>query len=82
MGEENGAVGYIVKFFSVVTLYKLNGQTKLSLYILTKIKKYVMHFGFSTKRKCPNIIRVIIQDNKIIFVARNTRYWRCPQITM
>jgi hypothetical protein len=27
-------------------------------------------------------VRVIIQDNKIIFVARNTWNWRCPQITM
>jgi hypothetical protein len=82
MGEEKVAVGYVVKFFSVVTLYKSNGQTKVSLDILTKIKKYVVHFGFSTERKRPNIMRLTIQDNKIIFVAQNTRNWRCPKITM
>jgi hypothetical protein len=82
VGEEKGVVGYVVKFFSVVTLYKSNEQTKVSLDVFTKIKKYVVHFGFSTERKCPNIMRVIIQDKKIIFVSQNTRNWRCPQITM
>jgi hypothetical protein len=43
MKEEKGAVGYVVKLFSVVTLYKANGQTKVSLDVLTKIKKYVVH---------------------------------------
>jgi hypothetical protein len=42
--EEKGVVGYVVKFFSVVTLYKANGKTKVSLDVLTKIKKYIVHF--------------------------------------
>jgi hypothetical protein len=35
-----------------------------------------------TEGKCPGIMRVIIQNNKVEFETRITHYWRGPYITM
>jgi len=71
--KKEGAVLSVVKFSTIITLNKSNWQTKVGKNILSKIEKEGMDFRFSTERKSPNIMRVIIQKHKIIFVTRDTR---------
>jgi len=76
--EKEGAVLGVIKFTTVITLNKLNWQAKVCDYILSKVEKDCRYFRFSAKRKGPSIVRIIIQDHKIIFITRNTRDWRGP----
>ena len=61
------------KFTAIVTLQTLHKHMKLS----KNKRKETLQSGtcveFSTKRKGPRVMSIIIQNNKIIFVARKLR---------
>jgi len=80
--EKEDAVLSVVEFTAIVTLNKANRQSKVCENIIAKIKKEAMNIRFSTKRKSPNVMRVIIHNHKIIFITRNTRNWGGLEITM
>jgi hypothetical protein len=37
---------------------------------------------FKRKGKCPQVMGVVIQNEQIIFIARNAKYRGCPDITV
>jgi hypothetical protein len=55
-----------------------DGKVKLSACIGKKINKCVGGVGLPPKRKRPHVVRVVINDNKIVFKARIAKNRRCP----
>jgi hypothetical protein len=74
--------GGVDKLGAIVGLDGDDGKVKLSACIGKKINKCVGSVRLPPKRKCPHVVRVVINDNKIIFKARIAKNRRCPQITM
>ena len=82
VAREEGRDGGVKKFGAIVSLHGHNGKVKLGASIGNKINYGVGRVGFPSKREGPHIVRVVINDNKIIFKTRITKNRRCPQITM
>jgi hypothetical protein len=72
MLEEKGAIGKIVKFSTVITLYESDRKKEVSVNITLKVNKNCVHIRFVSERKGPCKMCKIIQDDKIIFETRNT----------
>jgi hypothetical protein len=82
MGEKENFIGSIIKFVTIITLNKSHKKTTVHESILLKVCKDCVNIQLGTERKGPNIVQIIINNNKMIFETRNTNYRRCPQITM
>ena len=78
MGEEKRASGGVIKFPSVVTLHTFDGGGKLSADISKEVGKGGKSVRFKTKRKGPQKMRTVIENNQIVFVARHADDGRCP----
>ena len=65
----------IIEFSTVVTLNKSNGKKEVGSYISLEVKKNSVYIRFVTQGKGPNKVGKIIEDNKIIFKAGDTRMW-------
>jgi hypothetical protein len=72
MLKEKGAIGKIVKFSTVITLYESYRKKKVSVNITLKVNKNCVHIRFVSEREGPCKVCKIIQNNKIIFETRNT----------
>jgi len=77
-GQE-GRHGFIDELSAIVGLKALGNRVKLSLNIGNKV---TIDFGFLAQRKSPAEMSEIIKGDQIIFVTRNAKDWRCPDITM
>lgn len=81
LGEER-AGGGVVELATIVGLethdvgLKLGANERMEGYEGGKNVRLV------TKGKCPGIMCVIIQNNKVEFETRITHYWGCPYIRM
>jgi hypothetical protein len=80
--EEERAGQRIIKFSAIVALDSFHGGVKLRTHISEKIRDGGESIGFNTKRKGPSIMRIIVNNNEIIFVTGHTNNWRCPKITV
>ena len=72
----------IDKLGSVVSLDAANGKTELCSGISTEGCDMLGDFRFVNKRSRPAEMGKIIQNDKVVAVTRNTRYWRSQDITM
>jgi hypothetical protein len=63
-------------------LHTLNGSTKLRGNVGEKVSNSGERVGFETKRKCPQVVRAVIEDCKIILKTRHTGNRGGPEITM
>lgn len=69
--------GGIIKFSTVVTLDALNGGVELRANIPTEVRESRESLGLRMKRKSPKKMRAVVQNDKIIFVIRDTGHgWR------
>jgi hypothetical protein len=82
VGEKERAGRRIVKFTAIVALDTLDGGAELSVNIRKKIRKSGKCLRFFTEGKSPNVMGTIIQNDKMIFVPRDTNNRRCPKITV
>jgi hypothetical protein len=82
MGEEERAGRRVIELTAVVALDSLHGGAKLRAHIGKKVRNRGESVRFKAKQKCPSIVRIIINNNEIIFVTRHTDNGRCPKITM
>jgi hypothetical protein len=62
MRKKEVAVLSGVKFTAIVTLNKTNRKTKGRKYVLAKKSKNSVYIKLGTKRKCPDIMKIIIQN--------------------
>jgi hypothetical protein len=63
---ENGGV---IKLTAIICLHGEDGSLKLSLNMSVKGSKNCSDLGFLAKRESPHIVRVVIQDYKVILIA-------------
>jgi len=82
MGEEERAGRRVIKLTTVVALDGLHMSVKLGTHVGKKIRNGGKSVGFKAKRKCPSIMRKIINNYEIIFVTGHANNWGCPKITM
>jgi hypothetical protein len=76
--EENGTVGEeerasrgVVKLTAIVALDGFDRGAKLHAHMSKKVRNGGESIGYKKKRKCPSIMRIIINNNEIIFVTRH-----------
>jgi hypothetical protein len=79
--EERDGIG-VIELAVVVTLDCLNGGAELSGHISKEISKGGVRVRLKVQRKCPQIVRAIIENDQIIFITRNTNDGRGPYVTM
>jgi hypothetical protein len=60
----------------------LNGEAGLSRHPGKEVKEGEEGVRLGTQRESPAVVREIINDHQIILIARNTKYRRCPQVTV
>jgi hypothetical protein len=82
MSGEESANSEVVELLPVVCLQRKNGTTKLRGDIGIKRGKSGESIGLAAQRKGPHIMGEIIEDDKVISIARITCNWRGPNITM
>ena len=82
MLEEERAGRRIVKFTTIITLDTLDGGVKLCACIGKEIGEDRERLGLEMKWESPNIMRTIIEDNKIVLVTGDTDHGRCSEVTM
>jgi hypothetical protein len=82
VGGEKGADGGVVELLAVVSLEGEDGATELHRHIRIKGGECRGDIRFLTKRKSPDKVRKIIENNEIIKKTRMTRYRGRPYITM
>ena len=82
MGEEERAGRRVIKLTTVVALDGLHGSAKLCTHVGKKVRNSGKGVGFKAKRKCPSIMRKIINNYEIIFVTGHTNNRGCPKITV
>lgn len=78
---KEGRRGNVDELSAVIRLKTLDRQLELGMSIVSKIDNMCMNLRFLPKRKHPAIMAIIIDNHKIIFKAKHTKDWRCPDIT-
>jgi hypothetical protein len=74
VGEEEGTGRGVVKLPPVVTLDSPDSASKLSGNPSQEVRKGGEHIKLQAQGKSPQIMRVVIQNEQIIFIARNVEY--------
>ena len=79
---EEGTGGGVIELTPVVTLDGLNGEAELSGHPGKEVEEGVEGLRLGAQRESPRVMRKIINNDQIIFVARHAEYRRCPQVTV
>ena len=82
IGGEKGAKRGVDEFAAIVTLHSFDDHMKLSVNIGKETLEDSRGLGFVMQRKCPRVMCVVIQDNKIVLKPEKTYNGGGPQITM
>ena len=82
MAGEEVRDGGVEKLGAIVGLHGYDGEVELGAGIGNKVNDYVGRVRLRPERKSPHVMRVVIDDNEIVFKTRIAKNGRCPQITM
>ena len=82
MGREEGGDGRVEKLGSVIGLEGDNRERKLGVGIGDEVEDSNGGVGFAAKRKGPHKMRVIIDNDEVVFETRITKNGRSPQIAV
>ena len=80
--EEEETGGGVIELMPVVTLDGLNGEAELSGHPGKEVEEVGEGLRLGAQRKSPRVMRKIINNDQVIFVARHAEYRRCPQVTV
>jgi hypothetical protein len=72
LGKEERVGQGVIELVAIVALDGLNRGAKLCAHISKNVRKSGKSVRLKAKRKCPNIVRTIIKNNKIIFITGHT----------
>jgi hypothetical protein len=78
VGEEESSCVGVVKLTTIITLQAFYGGAKLSGNKREKISNSGKCVGFEAERECPQEVGAVVKDGEVVFVTRNTGYWRSP----
>jgi hypothetical protein len=76
--EEESSGGGVIKLATIVTLDGLDGEAELCGHPRKEVEERGKRIRLRTERKSPRIMRKIINNHKIVLIARNTDNRRCP----
>jgi hypothetical protein len=76
--EEESPGGGGIKLTTIVTLDGLDGKAELCGHPGEEVKERGKRIRLRTQGKSPRIMRKIINNHKIVLIARNTDNRRCP----
>ena len=79
--DEERAGGGVIELSPVVTLDGLNGEAELNGHPGKEVEGGE-GLRLSAQRESPRVMRKIINNDQIIFIARHAEYRRCPQVTV
>ena len=82
MGKKERAGDVVVELVTIITLDTLNGDTELCGNIGKEIRQGRESIRLQPQWKSPEVMRKIIEHDKIILATRDTRNRRRPQVTM
>ena len=82
MGGEVVAESRGKEFATIVTLHTFNDHMELSVNKGEETMQYGRGLGYLTQGECPGVMCVVIQNNKVIRITRETNDRRGPQVTM
>ena len=60
----------------------VNGDAELSGHPGKKVEEGGKGLRLGAQRKSPRVMREIINHHQIVFITRNARYMRSPQVTV
>jgi hypothetical protein len=80
--SQEGSSGIVEKLCAVIRLKTAHRIAELCVSVSDELDNMFVNTRFMTQREGPTVMGKIIDNHKIIFVARNTQNWRGPDITM
>ena len=80
--EEEGTGGGVIELTPVVALDGLNGEAELSGHPGKEVEESGEGLRLGAQKESPRVLRKIINNDQIIFIARHAEYRRCPQVTV
>ena len=80
--SQEGSGGIVDELGAIICLKTAHRKVELCVSVSNKLNNMFMNLGFMAKRKDPTIMCIIINYDKIKFIARNTQNWRGPDITV
>jgi hypothetical protein len=80
--SQEGSSSIVDELRAIISLKTAQRIAELCVSVSSKLDNMLMNIRFMAQRKRPTIMCKIINHHEIIFVARNTQNWRCPDITM
>ena len=80
--EREGTGGGVIELTTVVTLDGLNGEAELSGHPGKEVDKGGEGLRLGAQRKSPRVMRTIINHHQIVFITRNAKHRRGPQLTV
>ena len=72
--------GGVIELPPVVTLDGLNSEAELCGHPGKEVEEGGEGLRLGAQRESPRVMRKIINNDQVIFVARNAEYMRCPQV--
>jgi hypothetical protein len=79
-GEESA--GGVIKLASIIALDAPDGATKLRGHNGEEVGEGGEGVGLFTQRKSPRVVGVVIEDDQVILVTRDTRNRGGPKVTV
>ena len=80
--QEERPGGGVIELLPVFTLDGLNGEAELSGHPGKEVEEGGKGLRLGAQRKSLRIVREIINNHQIIFIARHAEYRRCPHVTV
>jgi hypothetical protein len=80
--EEERTGDGVIKLMTIVTLDGLDSETELCGHPSEEMVNRRESIRLHTQGKSPQVMLKIINHHKIVFIARNAQYRRCPQIAV
>jgi hypothetical protein len=81
-GCKHSGEGMIDELGVVISLNRFDGKAELCLDNAAEVGEMTSNLGFLNEGKRPAKMCKIIKNDEVILGTRNTRYKRCPNVTM
>jgi hypothetical protein len=82
MGEEEGTRGVVVELAAIITLEGTDRATELGRDLGEKVGEGGKRVGLQPKRESPQKMREVVYNDQVVFVTREVKDRRSPEITM
>jgi hypothetical protein len=82
MGKKEDAGRGVTKLTSIINLNSLNGTTELSRHPCKEMRKVGEGVRLTAKGKGPEVVREVIQNDKMVLHTKDARNGGCLEVTV